>query len=126
LLDFELYLRTFVYRPVSIHLEGRIVHEHILAGGPLDETIALRGVKPFHNTFFSHYCSPDLTGGERDVLEGQKMKKLRLYSRVAPLVIPQRTQITATNLQGIVAEKDPKSKRNFAESTPVKGVRPGA
>lgn len=30
------------------------MHEHILAVGPLDETEALGGVKPFDNAFFSH------------------------------------------------------------------------
>jgi hypothetical protein len=31
------------------------VNEHVVAAVPLDETIALSGVKPFHNAFFSHY-----------------------------------------------------------------------
>jgi hypothetical protein len=56
----ELYLRTFLERAVSVHLDRREVHEHIIAVRALDETIALCGVKPFHNTFFSHYLSPVL------------------------------------------------------------------
>jgi hypothetical protein len=31
------------------------VHKHILAAGSLDKSVALGGVKPFHNTLFSHY-----------------------------------------------------------------------
>jgi hypothetical protein len=54
-LDLELHLRTLLERPVSIHLDSREVHEYIIAVGPLDEAIALRGVKPFNYAFFSHY-----------------------------------------------------------------------
>jgi hypothetical protein len=56
----ELYLRTLLERAVSVHLDRREVHEHIIAVRALDDTIALCGVKPFHNTFFSHYLSPVL------------------------------------------------------------------
>src|ERR1700739_3919460 len=31
------------------------MHKHIIAVGALDKAIALCGVKPFHDTFFSHY-----------------------------------------------------------------------
>jgi hypothetical protein len=31
------------------------VDKYILAAGPLDKSVALGGVKPFHNTLFSHY-----------------------------------------------------------------------
>jgi hypothetical protein len=47
------------------------------------------------------------------------MKKLRRHFRVAPLVIPQRAQITAHNLHGIVAEKDLKGKRNLRGASQV-------
>lgn len=47
------------------------------------------------------------------------MKKLRRHFRVAPLVIPQRAQTTAQNLQGIVAEKDLKGKRNLEGEVPA-------
>jgi hypothetical protein len=53
--DFELNLCTFLQRPVTVHLDGGKVDEHIIAIGALDKSIALRGVKPFHYTFFSHY-----------------------------------------------------------------------
>ena len=57
-LDLELHLRTLFERPVPVHLDRRKVHEHIIAVGTLDKSVALGGVKPFHNTFFSHYLSP--------------------------------------------------------------------
>jgi hypothetical protein len=31
------------------------VNKHIIAVGALDKPVTLCGVKPFHNTFFSHY-----------------------------------------------------------------------
>jgi hypothetical protein len=34
------------------------MHENVIAVGTLDKAIALSGIKPFHNTFFSHYKSP--------------------------------------------------------------------
>jgi len=53
--DFELNLRTFLESPVAIHLDRRKMDEHIVAVRALDKSVALCGVKPFHNTFFSHY-----------------------------------------------------------------------
>src|ERR1700689_3102435 len=35
--------------------------EHVLAAGPLDESIALCGVKPFHDTLFSHYFNSPIS-----------------------------------------------------------------
>jgi hypothetical protein len=54
-LHLELHLRTFVQSPVTVHLDRGEVNKHVIAVGALDEAIALGGVKPFHNTFFSHY-----------------------------------------------------------------------
>src|SRR5580700_4256867 len=54
-LHFKLDLRTFLKRPVTGHLDGREVNKNIFAAGALDKSIAFRGVKPFHNTLFSHY-----------------------------------------------------------------------
>ena len=51
----KLNLRAFLKRPVAGHLDGREVDKNIFATGALDKSIALRGVKPFHNTLFSHY-----------------------------------------------------------------------
>jgi hypothetical protein len=34
------------------------MYEHIIPIGALDKSIAFGGIKPFHNTFFSHYSSP--------------------------------------------------------------------
>jgi hypothetical protein len=36
------------------------VNKYIVAVRALDKAIALCGVKPFHNTFFSHYSSPNI------------------------------------------------------------------
>ncbi len=55
LLDLELHFGALLERPVAGHLNRREVDEHILAAGALDKSIALCGVKPFHNTLFSHY-----------------------------------------------------------------------
>ena len=48
-------LRTLLKRPVAIHLDRREMHKHIIPIGSLDKSIAFGGVKPFHNTLFSHY-----------------------------------------------------------------------
>jgi hypothetical protein len=55
LLHLELHFRALIQAPISIGLNGRKVNEDIVAAGPLDESVALRGVKPFHCTFFFHY-----------------------------------------------------------------------
>src|ERR1700683_54080 len=54
-LHLELHLRAFLQGPVTGHLDRGKMDKHVLAAGSLDESIALRGVKPFHNTLFSHY-----------------------------------------------------------------------
>ena len=54
-LDLELHLRTFLQSAISAHLDCTEVYKHVIAVGALDKTVALGGVKPFHNTFFSHY-----------------------------------------------------------------------
>ena len=54
LLHLELYLRAFIQGTVAVRLDGRKVYEHVIAATSLDETIAFRGVKPFHDAFFSH------------------------------------------------------------------------
>src|SRR5690349_11817449 len=55
LLDFELYLRAFIQSPISIGLDGREMHEHIVATGALDKSITLGGIKPLHYAFFFHF-----------------------------------------------------------------------
>lgn len=57
-LHFELDLRALLERAISVHLDRREMHENVIAVGTLDKAIALSGIKPFHNTFFSHYKSP--------------------------------------------------------------------
>jgi hypothetical protein len=54
LLDLELDLGTFIQGTIAVVLDGRKVNEHVIAAGTLDESIALGGVKPLHNTFFFH------------------------------------------------------------------------
>jgi hypothetical protein len=54
-LHFKLNLRAFFKRPVAGHLDGREMNKHIFAAGTLNKSIAFGGVKPFHNTLFSHY-----------------------------------------------------------------------
>lgn len=53
-LHLKFHFAAFVQGPVSGHLDGRKVNEHVLTVGPLDESIAFCGIKPFHDTFFSH------------------------------------------------------------------------
>src|ERR1700730_5374043 len=55
LLDLELNLRSFIQTPVTVSLDGREMHEYIVATGALDESIAFGSVKPLHSTFFFHY-----------------------------------------------------------------------
>ena len=54
-LHLELHLRAFFQRSIAIHLDCCEVNKNIIAVRALDEAIALCGVKPFHDTFFSHY-----------------------------------------------------------------------
>src|SRR5262249_14393322 len=59
----KFHLRAFVERSITIRLDGREVHEHVLTIFSLNETIALGCVKPLHCAFFFHvlpfplYCS---------------------------------------------------------------------
>ena len=54
LLHLELNLRALIQGTVSRCLDSRKVDKYVIARGALDKTIALRGVEPFHDTFFSH------------------------------------------------------------------------
>ena len=49
---------TFIQRAVAVLLDGREMHEHILAGGALDESVSLRPVEPLHSTLLSHKETP--------------------------------------------------------------------
>jgi hypothetical protein len=53
--DLKLHLGAFLEGPVTGHLNGRKVDKYVLAARALDKSIAFGGVKPFHNTLFSHY-----------------------------------------------------------------------
>ncbi len=55
LLHLELHFRALVKRTITVRLDGRKMDEYIVTAVALDETIALGGVKPLHNTFFSHF-----------------------------------------------------------------------
>src|SRR5580658_6955633 len=54
----ELDSLAFVQRAVAVLLDGREMHEHILAGGALDESVSLRPVEPLHSTLLSHKETP--------------------------------------------------------------------
>src|SRR5271167_4080285 len=54
----ELDSLAFIQRAVAVLLDGREMHEDILAGGALDESVALRPVEPLHSTLLSHKESP--------------------------------------------------------------------
>src|ERR1039457_6047185 len=49
---------AIVQRAVAVLLDGREMHEHILAGGALDESVSLRPVEPLHSTLLSHKETP--------------------------------------------------------------------
>src|SRR5208283_5848438 len=49
---------TLVQRAVTVLLDGREMHEHILARGALDKSISFRPVEPLHSTLLSHKETP--------------------------------------------------------------------
>ena len=53
LANLELHKLTFIQRLISIHLNRRKVHEHILTRLPLDESETFRRIKPLHHSLFS-------------------------------------------------------------------------
>jgi hypothetical protein len=55
LLHLKLHLRAFIQRAIPVRLDSRKMDENIVAGGPLDKSITLGGVKPLHYTSFLHY-----------------------------------------------------------------------
>lgn len=55
LFEIELDFGALVKLAVAVHLDGGEMHEHILAGRALDEAVALGGVEPLNDTFFSHH-----------------------------------------------------------------------
>jgi len=56
LADFKLDRLALVQVSVSIPLDGRVVHKHVLARLALNETVALAGVEPLHRSLFLHFC----------------------------------------------------------------------
>ena len=52
--NFKLYCLTLVQGLVTIHLNCGEMHENILSGLPLDESVTLRSVKPLHRSLFLH------------------------------------------------------------------------
>src|SRR5208282_6239305 len=57
LLDFKLHGLPFVEALVPLGLDRREMHEDILTGLALDESVALCRIKPLHCTLFSgHFC----------------------------------------------------------------------
>src|SRR5437773_3321644 len=51
---FEFHLRAFFQAAIALGLYSREVHEHVFTILPLDESVTLGGVKPFHCAFFFH------------------------------------------------------------------------
>src|ERR1700733_7003178 len=49
---------AFIQRAVAVLLDGREMHEYILAGGALDKSVSLRPVEPLHSTLLSHKETP--------------------------------------------------------------------
>ena len=70
LLYLEFHFRALFKRAVARHLNRGKVHEHILAAGALDEAIAFGGVKPFHNTLFSHYFKSPISFPANSLMAG--------------------------------------------------------
>jgi len=56
LLDFELNRLSFVEGLVPIGLNGRKVHENVLTGLALDESVALSRIEPLYCTLLSAHC----------------------------------------------------------------------
>jgi hypothetical protein len=54
-LDLEFHLSAFLQRPVSLALDGRVMHKYITPAGALDKSVALGVAKPLHNTSLCHY-----------------------------------------------------------------------
>src|SRR5579862_4341814 len=55
LLDFKLDGLPFVQALIAFSLNCREVHEDILAGLALNESVAFAGVEPLHSSLFSHF-----------------------------------------------------------------------
>ncbi len=59
LFDLEFHFRAFVQGPIPVRLDRGKMNEHVVTARPLDESIALCGIKPFNCAFFLHYTSPE-------------------------------------------------------------------
>src|SRR6202162_6014996 len=53
--DLEFNRLPFVERLVSVHLNGRKMDKHVLAGLALDEPVAFAGIEPLHCSLFFHF-----------------------------------------------------------------------
>ena len=54
LADFEFHSLALIQAPVSFRLNGRVMHENILAALALNESETLAGIKPLHSSLFFH------------------------------------------------------------------------
>src|SRR5271157_2913518 len=115
-LHLELDLRAFLKRPISGHLDRREVHKDIISVRALDEAIALRGVKPFHNTFFSHehlliFCTALMQKTHTHSIEGRHRR------HTSPPHIAsgsqEYTQLASENLPCTLADRYPGIKSLF-------------
>src|ERR1035438_1583806 len=53
----EFHGLALIQRTITVLLDSREMHEHILAGRALDESVSLRPVEPLHSTLLSHKYS---------------------------------------------------------------------
>src|SRR5712692_4812054 len=70
----ELHLGALFEAPVTVGLNGREVHEHVLPILPLDEAVAFGCVKPFHCAFFFHVL-PSLLYWQFEISDSAKKNR---------------------------------------------------
>ena len=98
--DIELQTIALVERLESGGLNGRMVHEYILAGSALDESVAFIVVKPLYSSLFSHYffsCSISAPRAEFNATV------LESCSRNHSIRIGHKTKKAAPQLSGVAA-----------------------
>src|SRR5579871_1707961 len=108
LLDLEFNLRAFIQTAVPVGLDGREMHKHVVTAGTLDKSVALCGIKPFHNAFSFTYYSPEhcfatRTGGLHNKKATNGIRSLVLHSRCLyeqPFdIAPQFSQIARSRVK---------------------------
>src|SRR5260370_29939168 len=130
LLHLELHLRAFIQRTVAVRLNSRKMHEHVIAGGALDKSKSLRGVKPLNYTFFFHLLSPDSLFAKHFVaLKNKKLRRcLRSSSRTRgdnEQPLPKTTKIRPYGCQPVKRMYTPKPYRESGFRTSGLAVKAG-